>query len=384
MNNITHWNQQYSAMDNFGQNRPEHMRSHMRSKFGLQEEKTLTVQVSPEDAGVVRVHSLTPTELPWTGSYFPLIPLDVEAIAAAGYTFSHWDNFPSSDAELILNLASNLELTAVFVENPGDEVGIVINEINYNSNSDNDTKDWVELHNAGSVDVNLNGWYISDSNDDNQFPLVDVNILAGEYLVVSSDTAAFNLVHNSSEMNLIGDFDFNFSNGGELIRLFDPLGSVVDSLSYDDEGLWPTEADGDGPTLELIHPTLDNAMSTSWAVSDALGTPGMINSRFSIPSSIAEGQVPTEFGIGLAFPNPFNAQVSLPLEIPETGAFQVDIFDIRGRLIRSELIEQFGSHAFTFRWDGKTADGVECSSGMYVLRLSQNSLSSSVKVALLR
>ena len=47
---------------------------------------------------------------------------------------------------------------------------VMINEYsaaNYDNNSDNygDYEDWFELYNAGANDVDLNGYYLSDKND---------------------------------------------------------------------------------------------------------------------------------------------------------------------------------------------------------------------------
>ncbi|MCK5740031.1 T9SS type A sorting domain-containing protein, partial [bacterium] len=77
--------------------------------------------------------------------------------------------------------------------------------------------------------------------------------------------------------NVIGRFDFGLSGGGELIRLYDANDNMVDSLEYDDKAPWPTEPDGDGPTLELISPQLDNTFGANWEASDANGSPGVAN-----------------------------------------------------------------------------------------------------------
>jgi len=80
--------------------------------------------------------------------------------------------------------------------------------------------------------------------------------------------------------NAIGDFDFKLKNDGELIRLFDNEYELIDSVRFNDVEPWPLEADGDGPTLELMNPHFDNALSSSWAASDNHGTPGSENSTY--------------------------------------------------------------------------------------------------------
>ncbi len=66
---------------------------------------------------------------------------------------------------------------------------------------------------------------------------------------------------------VIGNFEFGLAGGGELIRLFNSNDVLVDFVEYDDEDLWSIEPDGNGPTLELISPNLDNNLASSWSAS---------------------------------------------------------------------------------------------------------------------
>ena len=60
----------------------------------------------------------------------------------------------------------------------------------------------------------------------------------------------------------------------------------MDEVTYDDADPWPAEADGAGPTLELIHPSLNNSLGFNWRASNIYGgTPGIINSVYSTDNS---------------------------------------------------------------------------------------------------
>jgi len=63
----------------------------------------------------------------------------------------------------------------------------------------------------------------------------------------------------------------------DVVRIRNSSGTTIDSLCYDDDEPWPPEADGDGPTLELINPDLDNTLPQSWEASSDYGTPGLPN-----------------------------------------------------------------------------------------------------------
>ncbi len=161
----------------------------------------------------------------------------------------------------------------------GDTGVALINEINYNSPDSADSGDWIELYNPGTESVNLSGWIFKDENDDHAFQIPDGTILEPEsYLVIVEDANAFGDIH-PNVTSFVGDTGFGFSGGGELLRLFDPNGTLVDFVEYDDRSPWPTEPDGDGPTLELMDATADNSLASSWQASFMdYGTPGAANS----------------------------------------------------------------------------------------------------------
>ena len=382
-NTVNNWTWQFSVMETFGLQRPAYMRQHMQSRFGLPAPNTLTVQVDPPESGIIKIHSLTPREYPWSGIYFPTVPLDVSAIPAAGFTFSHWEGITSSDPDLLLNLQSSRTLMAVFTQNTGDESLMVINEINYHSSDDEDAKDWVELHNFSSTPVDLEGWYLSDADDANQYIIPELPLGPEGYLVITADSLAFRAIHGDG-CRVVGDLGFNLSNGGELIRLFDPLGTLVDSLTYSDSDPWPVAPDGSGPTLELIHPALDNSQSQNWAASDGLGTPGGRNSRWSVPDGVREQLTPASLTLSQAFPNPFNSQVTLPIHLAQAGNYRLQIFDLRGARVLDRQLQGNGAGQYNYHWDGKNELGQDCSSGMYIVKVSQATLTRSLKLALVR
>ena len=146
--------------------------------------------------------------------------------------------------------------------------------------------DWVELHNPTNESIAIGLWEFKDGNDTHVFIIPENQVLeSGAYLVLCKDSLAFN-DNFPNVSNFIGEFDFGLNGGGELVRLFDTEGLLVDEVNYDDSSPWPLEPDGNGPTLELIHPSLDNDLGVNWATSDNNGgTPGMVNSVYTADSS---------------------------------------------------------------------------------------------------
>ena len=146
--------------------------------------------------------------------------------------------------------------------------------------------DWVELHNPTNESIAIGLWEFKDGNDTHVFIIPENQVLeSGAYLVLCKDSLAFN-DNFPNVSNFIGEFDFGLNGDGELVRLFDAEGGTVDEVVYDDSSPWPLEPDGNGPTLELIHPSLNNGLGTNWRASDINGgTPGAVNSVYTTDSS---------------------------------------------------------------------------------------------------
>ena len=96
-----------------------------------------------------------------------------------------------------------------------------------------DFPDWSEIYNAGSEDVMLGGYYMSDDLVDPEamFQIPDtypdsVTVPAGGYILFYADKG-----HESSVLSL----GFKLSGGGEQVGLWDPSSVVLDSLTYDEQ-----------------------------------------------------------------------------------------------------------------------------------------------------
>ncbi|MDQ2077993.1 CotH kinase family protein [Marinimicrobium sp. ABcell2] len=125
--NLDNWHYQVQIMTDFANARPNHQRQHIRDYFGLSGDYQLTIDRG-QNGGHVRVNTIeindsTPgvgdAVYPWTGQYFSNVPIELEAMPAPGYRFSHWEGLPDgTPAKTTVNRSSNLEVTAHFVEAP--------------------------------------------------------------------------------------------------------------------------------------------------------------------------------------------------------------------------------------------------------------------------
>lgn len=85
------------------------------------------------------------------------------------------------------------------------------------------------------------------------------------------------------------------------------------------------------------------------------------------------------------YPNPFNpiTTISFSLKDPSQPA-TVQIFDIRGRLVRTLLSGLPGSHQLSLIWDGKDSVGRDCASGIYHYRLQTSEFVQTRKMILMK
>jgi len=108
--------------------------------------------------------------------------------------------------------------------------GLVINEIMASnslsvSDQDGEYDDWVELYNGNNFSLDLNGYYLSDNeNDLTKWSFSNVSIPANDYLIVWCDTAG------STQNGL--HTDYRLSSDQEEVYLTSPTGVVVDAVHY--------------------------------------------------------------------------------------------------------------------------------------------------------
>lgn len=237
---------------------------------------------------------------------------------------------------------------------------VIFNEINYKSANDFDTGDWVEIYNVDANSADISGWIFKDEDDTHIFEIPFGTVLQpGGYLVLCAELPLFR-EHYADLENAIGDFSFGLSSSGELVRLYNHTGTLVDSVLYGVQSPWPTEPNGQGPTLELKNPFLDNTLPESWATSDAHGTPGAINSSY-VSNIIDEVNEGIKMNI---FPNPSKGDVQIDFSSPDSGTVVVSVFDYTGKLMleipTSNVLPGINSIKMQEKFAG----------GLYIIRLN--------------
>ena len=105
-----------------------------------------------------------------------------------------------------------------------------------------------------------------------------------------------------------------------------------------------------------------------------------------VENSVPDGKVdelPLEFAVFPAFPNPFYSEGSVPVSLPEKGVLEISLSNIMGQKILTQSYQmEAGSH--TIHLTLNNSDNLPFASGIYFLRTRYHDQVITSKLALLR
>jgi len=238
----------------------------------------------------------------------------------------------------------------------------IISEIMYNPpEAGTDSLEFIELYNPNqTTPLDVSGYYFS-SGVEYTFP-AGSTIPSGGFAVVAIDSVAFENVFGIPALQWQSGA---LSNSGEAISLRDASGFLVDTVFYDDNASWPSEADEGGASLVLCDPTSDNNLPENWAAStndisffsngfDTYADPAAPSTCITV--GIANDNVITT----MVYPNPAKDVFSMQFE-PTQEAGTLNIFNSIGQVVYTETLSV-----------GTTATTIDSQlpSGLYILSLN--------------
>jgi hypothetical protein len=382
IDSMDEWYGHIEVVKDFGRKRADFVRQHIVEEFHLQDDGIgrLRLDVNPAGSGYINLNTLLIDQFPWEGQYFPAISLTIKAIPKPGWEFTEWQGLSANDSPaVVFQMRDEQEITAFFERTSLVTSKVVINEINYKSAAEHDTEDWIEFYNASDSTIDLTGWQFKDNDDTHIFPFpAGLHLLPDEYLVACRDTAAFREFYPGIQ-NIVGDLGFGFSSDGELLRLYDNHGNLIDSLTFGVLPPWPTEPNGNGPTLALKNPFLDNGLAENWTASSNYGTPGEINDVYIRLDDAEPNQSPAKYVLLQNYPNPFNQRTIIKFTLPQAGQVKLQVFDASGRMVENLVNRKIpaGTHQIHFNANN-------LASGIYFYRLGSGNFSEAKKMLLIR
>jgi hypothetical protein len=156
---------------------------------------------------------------------------------------------------------------------------VAISEIMYNPSGP--ATEYIELHNAGDMPVDVGGWRFTNGIDLTFAP--NTVIRPGGYLlVVPGDAAAYRQLYDvPAHVAVVGNSQGALNNGGETLELSRPgvseVGAVdapsivVDRVAYGNAAPWATAPDGGGPSLSRDGHGLYGDDAANWSADAGVG-----------------------------------------------------------------------------------------------------------------
>jgi hypothetical protein len=238
---------------------------------------------------------------------------------------------------------------------------VVINEIMYAPRTGD--PEWIEIYNKSTMNIDLAGWTIEDADSTRQrvLSLVSIIIESNCYACITQDSSGLHTQNPDVSCPIIQPLTGwpKLNNSGDRIILRDATGTFIDVLEYDDR--W---GGGDGKSLERIHPDWPSNSPLTWStsVSASLATLCAPNSIYA-SALFRKTEVCVE-------PDPFDTKttISFKLTVPR-ALVKLEIYDIRGRLVRTLLDQELSGSAGSVVWNGTNDKGERLRTGIYILYL---------------
>ena len=251
---------------------------------------------------------------------------------------------------------------------PGD---VVINEILQNPLTGG--QDWIELYNNSSKVVNLKDWQLANFDNDtiDNFKIIPTNYILqpNDYVVLGKDST---FVKQNYPFALPGKFLFSelpiYNNDSGTVYLV-YNSEIIDKVSYLDAWHFDLLDVTDGVSLERIDPSGESSSEFNWhsAAEDVgFATPGRINSQYR--PVVSSGEISLSADVFSPDNDGYEDVLQISYELTSPGMLgKAQVFDDRGRLVRTILTNELMGTSGTFTWDGLTDSQVKASIGVYVL-----------------
>ena len=344
LRSIDYWQEQLEVLNSFAMNRPAYISEYLDLTYMLDGKRHLVLEVSNEESGWISVFDAPVPAPTYSGIWYEGIPMQIEAHANPGWRFVEWEgDIQSREPVIERGFFKDAVLYARF--EPYELPSLMISEIHYNPSAqlqgDDEDFEFLELLNGGNERLDLSGWKFTEGIT---FSFPEGSYIdPGEFLLLASNPLKY--IDSNAQCFKISTGKLN--NAGEILTICDTGGHVVDQVYYDDHYPWPGEPDGEGPSLELISPHLDNALASSWQASkQAGGSPGSgPNTHAEDAETIASNDLHIQ-----VYPNPFQVSTSISYTLKDERLVSIRITNLDGREVDHVVIAKQIPGDYHFAW----------------------------------
>ncbi len=236
--------------------------------------------------------------------------------------------------------------------------------------------DFVEIYNASAKVINLNGFFIANTDKDSgdTLAMVESNylIFPGEYLALTENREDILMKYSVAAPSrlLLNDLPTLEARSGN-VTLRNAEGIVLDAFDYDEDLHFSLLDNERGVSLERLRfdqPTQSRGNWHSAAASVGFATPTAPNSQMTPPG--APGQELVNIENPRFSPDNDGFEDVLLIQVnPERPGYvaNIKIFDAQGRLIKDLIRNTLLGNTELFKWDGLTNENSKARIGPYVL-----------------
>jgi len=93
--------------------------------------------------------------------------------------------------------------------------------------------------------------------------------------------------------------------------------------------------------------------------------------------------LPTEFALHSAHPNPFSRATQIRFDLPRVSRVAIELFDVQGRRVASLINEPREAGRHMVMWDGRSTSGMRAAAGVYLCRMRGEGFEAERRVSLL-
>ena len=184
--------------------------------------------------------------------------------------------------------------------------------------------------------------------------------------VDAATSAEFNVIGNEVTMTadgIVGGIQMTLSHGSDF------------ALKLTDKNAWSL-TEGNTTTLIIVNPANDNLLTPSGEFT----IESVIVSDFTGENSLsASVNMPSDFNISAAYPNPFNPTAQMTLALHTQADVSVKVFNMAGQLVDVIAEGQMDRGSYSLTWDGTNA-----SSGVYFVKTEVGSVVQNQKIMFIK
>ncbi len=260
---------------------------------------------------------------------------------------------------------------------PLERGDVVINEILFNPGSGG--VDYLEIWNVSNKIVPSKGFQIIE-RDPSSGSIDEEAVwnLEGEFIMPASFitfTSKREVVLDQYHVNhpewLIELKNMpNFPDDEGIVIIRDSLGQSIDSVHYFENWHYPLLADKNGVSLERIDPFEDSNEPANWfsaSTFSGYGTPTDSNSQWH-PQTAFLGSIQVEPEVFSPDLDGYNDWLNILIKTEKAGfTCRLEIYDSRGRRVKSLSDNQLLSAETRLRWEGLDDNDEKVREGIYIL-----------------